>query len=130
VELQGDKAASRNGNHRGGRADMSVLRTAFCGWLGFGVLGTHELDPDIVRSRIVQTRALTDRPFGVNIIIVNDGSAEDLTLLAEATAVVTAELVLFWGDPGPYVAAAHAAGMRVFVQVGSMARRRRRPPPA
>jgi nitronate monooxygenase len=132
--------------------DVTALLTGFCHWLGieypicsagmglaagpelaaavsnaggFGVLGTHELAPDMIRSRIAQTRALTDRPFGVNIIIVNDGSSEDLTLLAEAVGAVIAErpaaLVLFWGDPGPYVAAAHADGVRVFVQVGSVA---------
>jgi NAD(P)H-dependent flavin oxidoreductase YrpB (nitropropane dioxygenase family) len=131
---------------------MSVLRTPFCRVLGidypicsvgmglvagpelaaavsnaggFGVLGTHELAPDAIRSRIAQTRALTGRPFGVNVIIASDGSAADLALLLDAVSAISGErpaaLVLFWGDPGPYVAAAHAHGVRVFVQVGSVA---------
>jgi NAD(P)H-dependent flavin oxidoreductase YrpB (nitropropane dioxygenase family) len=96
---------------------------------GFGVLGASGVPIEPLRREVARTRALTDRPFGINIII-----ADDLTVAADpdddrrfvagqiraagdagATAVV-----LFWGDPSPYVDVAHDAGLRVIVQVGSV----------
>jgi nitronate monooxygenase len=81
----------------------------------------------MVEDRIAKTRALTTRPFGVNVIIDEVGwavSEEDRELvrsevLAAINARVTA-VVLFWGDPSPYVEPAHAQGVRVLVQVGAV----------
>jgi nitronate monooxygenase len=36
---------------------------------GLGVLGVAHLEPDEVRRRIRQVRSLTDRPFGVNLLL-------------------------------------------------------------
>jgi NAD(P)H-dependent flavin oxidoreductase YrpB (nitropropane dioxygenase family) len=48
---------------------------------GFGVLGMSGLEPAEMRRLIGRTRELTDRPFGVNVIIDEEGwaaSEEDM----------------------------------------------------
>jgi NAD(P)H-dependent flavin oxidoreductase YrpB (nitropropane dioxygenase family) len=132
------------------------LRTALCGELGIaypifsvgfaysagpelaaavsnagacGVLGGSGMPPDHLTRRIERTRELTDRPFGVNLIIADfeapDSTEEDRAFVAEQTdAVIAARvplLVLFWGPPEPFLERAHTNGVKVFIQVGSVA---------
>jgi len=94
---------------------------------GLGVLGVSGASPDGVRRTIANTRALTDRPFGVNVIIDEEGWAttdEDRALLRaeveSAAAENVAAVVVFWGDPTPYVTIAHAHGVALLAQVGSV----------
>jgi nitronate monooxygenase len=89
---------------------------------GLGVLGAAGAAPEYVRRRAARVRELTDRPFGVNFIIDEDDPAEDREYLraeVAAAAEQAAVVVLFWGDPGPYVEVAYRAGALVAVQVGS-----------
>lgn len=90
---------------------------------GLGVLGASGMPPDVVRARVAETRALTDRPFGVNVIADDQGKPELREAIRERCHVLIEErvplLVLFEGDPAPYVEPAHAAGVKVAVQVGS-----------
>jgi nitronate monooxygenase len=95
---------------------------------GFGVLGVSGASPEAVAERIGRTRALTRRPFGVNVIIDEAGwapSEEDRELVrAEVATAIdeqVAAVVLFWGDPAPYVDRAHAKGVVLLAQVGSIA---------
>lgn len=94
---------------------------------GLGVLGVSGASPDSVRARIDSTRALTTRAFGVNVIIDEVGWAagddeRELVRAEVATAIgaQVAAVVLFWGDPARYVEPAHANGVPVLVQVGSV----------
>lgn len=94
---------------------------------GFGVLGGSGMQPDAIRAEIERTRALTDRPFGVNFIIAEDPSAdieEDRELIRDEIRAAAGEgvaaVVLFWGDPAPYVEEAHRNGVKVLIQVGSV----------
>src|SRR2546430_221669 len=95
---------------------------------GFGVLGVSGASPEVVRERIDSTRALTRRPFGVNVIIDEVGwaaSEEDREQVrAEVVRAIdeqVAAVVLFWGDPAPFVDLAHRKGVVLLVQVGSVA---------
>jgi NAD(P)H-dependent flavin oxidoreductase YrpB (nitropropane dioxygenase family) len=95
---------------------------------GFGVLGVSGASPDGVLARIDRCRAVTSRPFGVNVIIDEVGWAatpEDRELVhSEVLAAIEAHvaaIVLFWGDPAPYVEPAHQNGVLVLAQVGSVA---------
>src|SRR5207245_355896 len=95
---------------------------------GFGVLGVSGASPEGGRKQIDDTRALTTRPIGANVIVDEDGwaaSEERRALVrAEIESAIDAEIaavVLFWGDPAPYVELAHARGVRLLVQVGSVA---------
>jgi len=92
---------------------------------GLGVVGASGMPPDFVRERIARTRALTDRPFGANVILAAQGNPEFAELIRERCGVLIEErvplLVFFEGDPTPYVEPAHAAGVKVAIQVGSPA---------
>jgi len=84
---------------------------------GLGVLGMGALPEPLIRAEITRTRELTDQPFGVNIIMpLVEDEGQILCSLDEGVAV----LVLFWGDPAPYVERARAAGTRLVAQVGSV----------
>jgi NAD(P)H-dependent flavin oxidoreductase YrpB (nitropropane dioxygenase family) len=90
----------------------AVSNAGACGVLGrvSGAPAAH------LRQQIREVRTLTDRPFGVNIILA--------TLQAEWIDICLDErvplLVFFWGDPKPYVQDAHRRGIKVFLQVGSV----------
>jgi NAD(P)H-dependent flavin oxidoreductase YrpB (nitropropane dioxygenase family) len=88
---------------------------------GLGVLGASGMPPDFLRERVERTRQLTDRPFGANLIVAHD-DPDDLEALLQQHALVAAGtplVVLFAGDPTPFVEPAHAGGARIGIQVGS-----------
>ena len=83
---------------------------------GLGILQAQFCPPPLFRDEIRRVRALTDRPFGVNLILHFPVADHVAICLDERVPVLS----LFWGDPTPYVADAHAAGVKVFHQVGSV----------
>jgi NAD(P)H-dependent flavin oxidoreductase YrpB (nitropropane dioxygenase family) len=92
-----------------------------------GVLGWGGMPPEAVKATAERTRSLTKRPFGFNFIIAGlddpDTSDEDRAFVHRCISGAidggAALLVFFWGDPAPFVADAHARGVKVFLQVGS-----------
>lgn len=84
---------------------------------GLGVLGMGGLPAPVIKSEVARLRELTDRPFGVNIIMPMVSDEAQIWCCIEDRVPV---LVLFWGDPSPYVEPAHAAGVKVVSQVGSV----------
>jgi NAD(P)H-dependent flavin oxidoreductase YrpB (nitropropane dioxygenase family) len=84
---------------------------------GCGVVGMAGMSGEQARSRIRRARALTNKPFGVNVILARLQEGQIDACLDEGVPLI----VFFWGDPGPYVAVAHRQGTKVFVQVGSVA---------
>jgi NAD(P)H-dependent flavin oxidoreductase YrpB (nitropropane dioxygenase family) len=86
------------------------------------------MPPDEIERRIAQTRRLTDKPFGGNIIIAAFGHPDATDenradVRARVATVIEAKvplLVLFWGDAAPFVEDAHANGVHVALQVGSV----------
>ncbi|MBI5617819.1 MAG: nitronate monooxygenase [Gammaproteobacteria bacterium] len=82
----------------------------------FGVLGAGGLPAEVTRDLVRETRRLTAKPFGVNILLplLHEGQIE--ACLAEKVAAI----VLFWGDPTPYVGPVHRAGIKLYIQVGSI----------
>jgi NAD(P)H-dependent flavin oxidoreductase YrpB (nitropropane dioxygenase family) len=98
----------------GGGMAGPALVAAVCEAGGFGVLGAGSAPAALISAWIEQTRALTSRPFGANIILpMSDGS--DVEACFDARVPV---LVLFWGDVQPYVKDAHSRGMFVVAQCG------------
>src|SRR5947209_18511509 len=90
---------------------------------GFGVLGGGAMPLEALHRRVSRTRALTDRPFGFNLIISEDDEGDREFLLqrvAEMADLRMTAIVLFWGDPSPYVDLVHRAGTIVLMQVGSL----------
>ena len=84
---------------------------------GLGVLGTGGLTAPEIEAHILRTRQLTGRPFGANLIIplFSQGDEVDTVLRLQVPL-----LVLFWGDPAPYVADAKKAGVCLVAQCGSV----------
>src|SRR5262249_40627538 len=67
---------------------------------GLGVLSFSGNPPPVLHEEIRRLRRLTDRPFGVNLIL-HFPVEEHLAVCLEERVPV---LSLFWGDPTPYVA--------------------------
>jgi NAD(P)H-dependent flavin oxidoreductase YrpB (nitropropane dioxygenase family) len=87
---------------------------------GCGVIGGGGYTGAYVREQVRRTRRLTDKPFGINIILGGDyEEVEDDPVRAAINERVPL-LVFFWGDPSPLVAAAHENGIKVLLQVGSV----------
>jgi nitronate monooxygenase len=86
---------------------------------GFGMIGgTSAGGADWLREQIAIARSLTRRPFGVGFI----SSFPDTPELVEvALAAGVAAINHSFADPTPYVAPAHAAGVKVFAQVQTLA---------
>ena len=104
------------------QAPMSALSELAAAVSNAGALGTLALTwstpaGDPVRA----TAALTDRPFGGNLIITSDQHARlDQALEAGLRIVST-----MWGDPSGYVEQAHDAGALLLHTVGSAEEARR-----
>src|SRR6185436_16268508 len=88
---------------------------------GLGLLQAQFCAPPLLRAEIRRVRALTDKPFGVNLLLHFPIDDQVAICLEERVPVLS----LFWGDPTPYVERAHAAGVKVFHQVGSVSDARR-----
>jgi len=87
---------------------------------GLGHLGGLRLPPLALRKWIRETKALTDKPFGVNIVPAFGGpevfEAQFRVILEERPRVLS----LFYGDFAEMIPRAKAAGITVIVQVGTV----------
>ena len=99
-----------------GAASGPALTAAVSNAGGCGVLGSASLAGKFVRAEIQRLKGLTNKPFGVNLVLPLLRKGQIEACLDERVPVV----VLFWGDPQPYVEDAHRRGIKVFVQVGSV----------
>jgi nitronate monooxygenase len=104
-----------------GGAATPALVAAVSNAGGLGMLPVTWHDLEALRDAIRQTRQLTTRPFGVNLVLKWPQQERLHICLEEGVAVVS----FFWGDPSSYVAAVHAAGSLVMQTVGSAAEARR-----
>jgi NAD(P)H-dependent flavin oxidoreductase YrpB (nitropropane dioxygenase family) len=84
---------------------------------GLGILQAQLAPPPLFRREIQRVRKLTDKPFGVNLILHFPVDEQVAICVAERVPIVS----FFWGDPTPYVDRVHAGGGKVFHQVGSVA---------
>ena len=88
---------------------------------GLGMLSVTWDDPNELDDKLARMRALTDRPFGVNMILVWP-QEERLRKCVDAGVRIVS---FFWGDPAPLVPIAHAGGAIVLHTVGDAAEARR-----
>jgi nitronate monooxygenase len=84
---------------------------------GLGILQAQLSPPPVLREAINRVRGLTDKPFGVNFILQFPSDDGIAVCIEERVPVLS----FFWGDPSPHLAGAHAAGIKVLLQVGSVA---------
>ena len=85
---------------------------------GLGTIGCDINPPDILRQHVRQTKALTDRPFGVDLI--GDFLTDDhLDVLIDEQVALA---IFFWTMPSAaQVARLKAHGIAVWMQVGTVA---------
>jgi NAD(P)H-dependent flavin oxidoreductase YrpB (nitropropane dioxygenase family) len=82
-----------------------------------GMLAMTWSEPDAITSTLRRMRDMTDRPFGVNMIL-RTPQEERLRRVLDAGVRIVA---FFWGDPATLVPIAHDAGAIVVHAVGSAA---------
>jgi enoyl-[acyl-carrier protein] reductase II len=85
---------------------------------GLGVLGSGSMSGDIARAQIRKIKSLTDKPFGVNIMLMMESSKEVIDVcIDEKVPVVTTGA----GNPGAHVQRFKEAGIKVIPVVSSVA---------
>lgn len=104
-----------------GGATCPALAAAVSNAGGLGMLALSSADGETVRREIRQTRALTRRPFGVNLILEWPQEEQLAVTLEEGVSIIS----FFWGDPARLVEQAHARGAVVLHTVGSAHEARR-----
>ena len=83
---------------------------------GLGLIATGGLSPDGLRKEIAAARSLTDKPFGVNLMLMHPATPEFVRIVVdEKVPVVTTGA----GDPGRYMEAMKGAGIKVFPVVAA-----------
>ena len=89
---------------------------------GLGVIGSGDAPPDWLRDQIRATREKTDKPFGVNILMMSPFVKDNLqTTVDEGVKIVT----FGGGNPGTYIPALKEAGVKAIPVVSSVALARR-----
>jgi enoyl-[acyl-carrier protein] reductase II len=89
---------------------------------GLGVIGAGHMPTDLLREQIRAAKAATDKPFGVNLMLLTPHIDELVQMvLDEGVPVVTTGA----GNPGKYMAALQAKGIKVLPIAPSIALARR-----
>lgn len=85
---------------------------------GLGIIGAGGAPASFVREQIQKTKELTNKPFGVNVMLMNPEADEIAKVIVEeGVRVVTTGA----GNPGKYLAAWKEAGIKVAPVVASVA---------
>lgn len=105
---------------QGGMANIATgeFAAAISNAGGLGLIGAGGMNVETLKQNIDRCRELTDKPFGVNIMLMNPQAKEMAQLLIdENIQIVTTGA----GNPGVYMKAWKDAGIKVFPVVPSVA---------
>lgn len=85
---------------------------------GLGIIGAASAPAEVVREQIRKTKELTDKPFGVNVMLMNPNAEEVAKVVVEeGVKVVTTGA----GNPSKFMAMWKEAGIKVIPVVASVA---------
>ena len=84
---------------------------------GAGIIGSGGRTVEWTRDEVRKAKSLTDKPFGVNVMLMAPNIAEIIEMLCEEKV---AFVTLGAGNPVPYIATFHAAGIKVIPVVPSV----------
>lgn len=84
---------------------------------GLGLIGAGSAPVEVVRSEVHKARALTSRPFGVNVYFLSPFAEQVIEMLVEERVPVVTTGA---GNPGKYVNKIKDAGMKIFALVASV----------
>lgn len=85
---------------------------------GLGLIAAGGAPADAVREQIRKCRELTDKPFGVNVMLMSPFAEEVMQVVIEEKPAVVATGA---GNPGKYMEALKAAGIKVLPVIASVA---------
>ncbi len=89
---------------------------------GLGIIAAMNAGPDWLRDQIAELRKRTDKPFGVNVMLMSPFADEVAQVVVDEHVPV---VVTGAGNPGKYMAAWNEAGVKVVPVVASVALARR-----
>jgi len=85
---------------------------------GLGIIGAGHMPPDILRAEIQKAKSWTNKPFGVNIMLMSPFVKEVMQVVVdEKVPVVTTGA----GNPSEYIPALKAIGTKIIPVVASVA---------
>ncbi len=85
---------------------------------GLGIIGAASAPPEVVREQVQKVKELTDKPFGVNVMLMNPNAPEVAQVVVEeGVKVVTTGA----GNPGKFIDMWKEAGIKVIPVVASVA---------
>lgn len=85
---------------------------------GLGLIGAASAPAEVVREQIKEAKKLTDRPVGVNVMLLNPNAEEVAKVIVEEDVKVVTTGA---GNPGKFMEAWKAAGVKVIPVVASVA---------
>lgn len=85
---------------------------------GLGIIGAGNMPPDALREEIKKVREITDKPFGVNIMLLSPFAQQvkDVVIEEKVPVVTTGA-----GNPGPFMRELKRYGIKVIPVVASVA---------
>lgn len=89
---------------------------------GLGLIAAGGAPAEVVREQIHRARTLTDKPFGVNVMLMTPFADEVMQVVVEEKPAVVATGA---GNPGKYMDALKNAGIKVLPVVASVAMAKR-----
>jgi enoyl-[acyl-carrier protein] reductase II len=96
----------------------SELAAAVSNAGGLGIIGAGHMPPDALRNEIRKAKSFTNKPFGVNIMLMSPFVKEVMAVVIdEKVPVVTTGA----GNPGEYIPALKEIGSKVIPVVASVA---------
>ena len=84
---------------------------------GLGIIGAASAPAQVVREEIRKVKALTDKPFGVNVMLMNPNAEEVAKVIVEENVPVVTTGA---GNPGKFMPMWKAAGVKVIPVVASV----------
>ncbi|MGI5997172.1 MAG: enoyl-[acyl-carrier-protein] reductase FabK [Lutispora sp.] len=85
---------------------------------GLGIIGAGNAPADVIRKEINKVRSLTDKPYGVNIMLLSPFVEEIMDLVYEEKVPV---ITTGAGNPGKYIPKLKEQGIKVIPVVPSVA---------
>ena len=85
---------------------------------GLGIIGAGHMPPDLLRAEIQKVKKWTDKPFGVNIMLMSPFVKEVMQVVVEEKIPVVTTGA---GNPAEYIPALKAIGSKVIPVVASVA---------
>ena len=85
---------------------------------GLGLIAAGGAPADVVRAEIRKCRELTDKPFGVNVMLMSPFAEEVMQVIIEEKPAVVATGA---GNPGKYIEPLKEAGIKILPVIASVA---------